>query len=79
MLKDMKGSPDGLRVLDYLKGKKYDIPEKLYHAFKGIGCCRDALLNEPEPAIETKMESVAPMNKAVMPGDNKNNKRKRRV
>lgn len=55
MLKTEKGSPNGIRVIEYIKGEEYEMPEKLADVFISIGCA------------EPKMKSVkqSPKNKIM--------------
>lgn len=65
MTKTTKGSPNGLIVLEYKEGVKYDIPEKLYKAFKSIGVCKDVV---EAPKVEEKAMQT-PKNKMANPPD----------
>ena len=54
MTKDAKGSPDGLKVRSYEKGKEYDLPDSLATVFiKEIKVAKVA----PKPKEETEAEA----------------------
>jgi len=62
MTKTTKGSPDGIKVVEYKAGGQYNLPESLYHIFKKIGVCQD---------VEVKAVKNAPENKMMQVPDNK--------
>ena len=67
MTKTMKGSPDGIRVFEYKAGEQYNLPEKLFDAFKSIGCCEQVKKEDPKPE---KM-ALKPENKMADKPENK--------
>ncbi|OGC76311.1 hypothetical protein A2619_05850 [candidate division WWE3 bacterium RIFOXYD1_FULL_39_9] len=62
MTKTTKGSPNGIKVMEYKAGEQYNLPENLYHVFKKIGACQD---------VEVKAVSNAPQNKMAQVPENK--------
>ena len=64
MKETKKGSPDGVLVFDYQKGKTYDPPESLATAFVRAGW---ASLVIPQKPPETKIEE--PQEKKVIEPD----------
>lgn len=53
MKEDKKGSPNGIDVIDYEKGKTYDMPDVLAEAFIDQGL---AAAVKPQKPPETKVE-----------------------
>lgn len=64
MLQDAPGSPDGITVKDYLKGREYDLPADLANAFLA-----EDLAEEVVKAVPTKPKPAA--NKKSAPVENK--------
>lgn len=60
MLKEEKGSPNGIRVEKYLANESYDMPERLANVFIDIGSAREA-------GRLRKNAGNAPENKVVTP------------
>jgi len=52
MLKDAKGSTDGISTRSYDKGNEYDLPESLANAF--VNDMKVAKIIEPEKKAATK-------------------------
>jgi len=58
MLVDRPGSPDGIKVINYQVGEKYDMPESLAVPWLEAGHCEeDRVLDIPE---ETKAVTPKP-------------------
>jgi hypothetical protein len=52
MLKDERGSPDGVHLRPYYAGKRYDIPSGLARAFvEDIGCAEYVEREQVMPAV----------------------------
>ncbi len=60
MLKEEKGSPNGIRVEKYLANESYDIPERLANVFIDIGSAKEFIRSR-------KSVGDAPENKVVTP------------
>ena len=60
MLRNGKGSPDGLRIEDYLKDGHYTVPVDLAEGFRTAGYAVIEGDAEPEPAAEAEPAVAAP-------------------
>lgn len=68
MLKDERGSPDGVHLRPYYAGKSYDIPEGLAKAFVVDMLCAEYVDradeqadSKPEPEVTTAKPQKKPM------------------
>ena len=61
MLKTCLGSPDGRRVVEYVKGESYDLPAELADVFVAQGWARVPGSRAPR---RTKNAGAAPENKS---------------
>lgn len=59
MIKNEKGSPNGIQVVEYVKGEEYDMPEDLGKVFVKMGAAK--MVTVPE----NKDSGPAPDNKVV--------------
>lgn len=67
MLRNEKGSPDGVNVQVYSKDQEYNLPSSLSDVFLKIGAAELVVDDIPdESIIETKAEEGPPKNKAEM-------------
>jgi hypothetical protein len=67
MLRNEKGSPDGLAVQVYNKDQEYDLPDSLSDVFLKIGSAELVTDDIPDESIvEAKAEEGSPKNKAEM-------------
>ena len=70
MTKTTKGSPNGIRIVEYLEGETYNLPEKLALVFDGMGVCKPVVPVAPKEPEVKKMPG-APSNKMMGVADNK--------
>lgn len=71
MKETKKGSPDGIRVIEYQKGKTYDLPEELAEPWVDQDVAAAVRPSKaPEEKVE-KPEEAAPKKKGKGKGKNK--------
>lgn len=71
MKETKKGSPDGVQVFDYKKGRTYDLPDRLADAFVRAGW---AVATKPSKPPETKVEEPEET-KVIEPPETKDKKK----
>jgi hypothetical protein len=77
MLKTIQGSPNGYIIETYYKDEVYNIPDKLYQAFKKLNVIKDFVeidKQEIKPKKEEKNILNSPMNKALNKSTNNKSK-----
>lgn len=58
MLKNEKGSPDGLTVVYYKEGSEYDLTDRLAEVFIGMGVAEEAEKKKPVVEENKAIEEV---------------------
>jgi hypothetical protein len=77
MLKTIQGSPNGYTIETYYKDEVYNIPDKLYQAFKKLNVIKDFVeidKRKIKPKKEEKNILNSPMNKALDKSTNNKSK-----